>query len=397
MSTVLKEAPHTAPSALLGSKPAAGQSRLRVLASTFVIAFSLFCLVNLVLWKFYGADKSASKDLWSGTGSIDLAINDFNALPERPNVVLMGSSLMMFPFWAMDKDRYPADKGDIFHYHRSRVLEDALKQDGYSHPTVFNMSIFGQMASDAYLYVDEFLKNNKRPDYLVLGIAPRDFSDADVATPMATMSFKRLVTLENFPSYASLYLPTWQSKMEFIAEHVCFFYGKRWHLQREFDKAGVKLDNAISQACGLAGSGAAYAAATPSTANRGFLFARTSQERWNNSLDEYRRRYSNIEHNNIGVQLGFFNSILEICKQRGIKVVVVNMPLSDANRALLPSGWYSTFSHLLDETCQHSGARYLDLGTNSSFVHSDYWDTSHLAHPGGYKLVDMLTPALAKH
>jgi hypothetical protein len=403
MPSVVKEAP--APTVLPGLKQETGGGRLRFLTSALVVSLAVFSLLNLLLWNFYGNDKSASKDLWSGTGSIDLVLNDFNSYPAaaHPNIVLMGSSLMMFPFWAMDKDRYPVETSDIFHYHRSRVLEQNLEQAGFSHPTVFNMAIFGQMASDAFLYVDECLKGTKRPDYLVLGIAPRDFSDADVPSPMSTMSFKRMVTLENFPKYAQLYLPTWQSKLEFVAEHICFFYGKRWHLQREFDKAMLKASNMLSQACGLNTAGAAYAAPSHSTSvpnivNRGFLFGGTTEERWHNSLDEYRRRYHNIDNNHLSmqlaVQLGFFNSLLDLCKQRGIKVIVVNMPLTDANRALLPPGWYSGFSQRLAAECQHSGARYLDLGDSTEFAHSDYWDTTHLAHPGGYKLVNTLAPVI---
>lgn len=372
--------------------------------SIALISLASFVLLNLFLWKLYGSDKLVSKDLWSGAGSVDLVLDDFNKLPVRPTAVLMGSSLMMFPFWAIDKDRYPSGTSDIFHYHRSHVLEKGLAHSGFTDPVVFNMAVFGQMASDAYLYVDEYLKNNKRPDYLILGIAPRDFSDADVTSPMATMSFKRLVNLSNFPTYAGLYLPTWQSKSEFLAEHVCFFYGKRWHLQHEFDRGVQKAENAVlaSAVLNIPGAGAANAYVSASTGSqketRGFLFGGTCNERWHNSLDEYRRRYRNIESsgsNNLNVQFGFFKSILDVCRQRDIKVIVVNMPLTDANRSLFPAGWYPGFTNRLAQLCRHPGVRFLNLGCDPSFVRSDFWDTTHLAHPGGYKLVDMLLPVLA--
>ena len=64
-------------------------------------------------------------------------------------------------------------------------------------------------------------------------------------------------------------------------------------------------------------------------------------------------------------------------------------------RALLPDGFYGRFSQQLRQTCKRQGADFLDLGASADFHHSDFWDTTHLNHSGGHKLVKHLIPYLS--
>jgi len=359
-----------------------GWGLLRTAALWAVVAFAV---VNVGLWLAAGEDRAASRDLWSGSGSIDLAVNDFKQLERRPTVVLLGSSLMMFPFWTMDAERDPK-VADIFHHHESVELEHQLSGLGYKNPSVFSFAIFGQMASDAYIYVEEYLKGDRKPDYLVFGIAPRDLSDHDLASPTATFTFKRLVGLSNFARYAPLYLPGWQEQAEFLFSHVCYFYGKRWRLQQEVDKATHKIYKTLGTAA--PGKGSAP------DAQSGFMMAGTAEQRWENSLKEYRRRYRNIGERDLSVQFGFVSRLLQVCRERGIKVILIDMPLTKANRDLLPPDFYARFRSQLAGLTGSYGARFLDLGDAPEFTVQDYWDTSHLNHHGGHKLVARLLPLL---
>ncbi len=349
-------------------------------------ALIFFVAINFVLWRAYGEEKAASKDLWSGTGSIDLAINGLKALKQRPTVVLLGSSLMMYPFWSMDKER-DASVGDIFHHHASHTLEDSLRAAGAKAPEVYSLAIFGQMSSDAYIYVDEFLNGDKKPDYLVFGIAPRDFSDYDLPSPTATFTFKRLVGLHNFDRYADLYLPQWQDRADFVFNHVCFFYARRWRLQKEVDKILGKA---------YASFGVTDIPTTQATADgAGFMINGSAEERWHNSLNEYRRRYRDIGERDLGLQMGFLDRLLAVCHERKIKVVLMNMPLTDVNRALLPNGFYDGFRQKVKQMAGSHDASYLDLGDCPEFTHEDFWDTTHLNQAGGHILVAHLLPLLS--
>lgn len=354
-------------------------------------ALAIFAVINMALWLVAGEEKVSSKDLWGGTGSIDLALDDLKNLPKRPDVVLLGSSLVMYPFWSMDKE---ADKSiyDIFHHHRSHTLEKHLSQSGFQNPTVFNLAIFGQMSSDAYIYVNEYLKGDRRPDYLVLGIAPRDFSDYDLPSPVHTFTFKRLVGLKNFPNYQNLYLPNWMDKADFLCTHTCFFYGKRWRLQKEIDKAIEKFYQATGSVIGLQKP----ETATKPTQQAGFMLDGSEEDRWKNSTEEYRRRYRNIADRDLSIQMGFLDKLMSVCRERGIKVVLVNMPLTDVNRQLLPPGFYQHFEDTIGKMAARENAAYVPLGASPDFNNGDFWDTTHLNHSGGHKLVTHILPHLKK-
>lgn len=346
-------------------------------------ALVLFALVNAGLWRLEG---KRSTDLWRGTGSIDLAIKDFNSLAQKPSVVLLGSSLVMYPFWSMDVALDPRHVGDIFHHHGSLALEEDMRKDGFHDPHVFSFAIFGQMVSDAFIYVNEFLLKDRAPEYLVYGVAPRDFSDHDLSSPMATNTFQRLVNLDNLAPYADLYLPGFQDKIDFFMSRCCYFYKHRSRLQQEFAKAVEK------------GYIAAHvhppAEAKVDFSNAGFMIFGGFTARWECSKKEYARRYKDIAVRDLSVQMGFLKRLLQVAHERGIKVVLVNMPLSDVNRDLLPPGFYKRFRGELAAIANQPGVKFLDIGDSPDFGRMDFWDTAHLGPPGGRKVLAHLLPVL---
>lgn len=350
-----------------------------------VWALILFGITNAVLWKLERTKQS--NDVWRGTGSIDLTVNEFNNLPQKPTVVLLGSSLVMFPFWSMDKAYDPIHVSDIFHHHKSIVFENDIRSaGGFSDPRVFSFAIFGQMVSDAYIYVNEFLSKDKAPQFLIYGIAPRDFSDHDLPSPMATNTFKRLVKLENLAPYANLYLPGFQDKIDFVMSRLCFFYDHRSRLQQEFGKV-------VERSYIVSGIQKPLPKVDFSKAS-GFMLFGGMKERWDSSEKEYARRYKDIGDKDLNVQMGFLKKLLQVSKERGIKVVLVNMPLTDTNRNLLPPGFYQRFRNELGQACDQPGMKFVDLGDNPEFTHWDFWDTAHLGPNGGKKMLPPIIQAM---
>lgn len=348
-----------------------------------ICALVLFLLLNAGLFRL--ENNKRSNNLWHGTGSIDLAVNEFKALPNKPSVVLLGSSLMMFPFWSMDKQRDAKGVGDIFHHHGSFELENEMRKAGFKNPNVFSFAIFGQMVSDAFIYVNEYLNKDRAPDYLIYGIAPRDFSDYDLSSPMSTNTFKRLINLDNFAPYASLYLPALQDKLEFVMNRTCFLYSHRWRLQKEFSKV-------VEKAYELTGIQAPLPKVDFTKA--GFMMFGGYHERWKGSENEYARRYKNIGERDLSMQMGFLKRLLEVSRERGTKVVLVNMPLTEINRKLLPPGFYDRYRREIAAIAARPGVKFVDIGDSSDFTRWDFWDTAHLGPEGGHKVLAHLLPAL---
>ena len=360
-----------------------------------VIALSLFLIANLSLFAIFGPVKSYGNDLWNGTGSIDLSIKDFEALKQTPDVVLLGSSLIMYPFWSMDFADHKKI-GDLFHHHRSFTLEKRLQEIDpiqEKKPMVFSWAIFGQMASDGYIYANEFLKGDKKPKVLVWGIAPRDFNDAELSSPMNTISFQRLVNLNNFNDYSDIYLPTFQDKAEFLISKSVFLYGRRWHIQKEVNKGADKLV-LLANPTEDPKQDPTRKPGFEKKSGGGLKFTGGREEIWEHSTMEYSRRYKNVNLDKLRVQLGFMKRLLGLCKARGIDVLVVNMPLTKTNRGLMPDGFYQNYRDEIAKLSKEGGAKFVDCGPDPNFIDADFWDTAHMSHQGGYKLLDRITPVL---
>lgn len=354
-------------------------------ARTVVWALIVFSAINVTLWRLEDRNNGTAKDVFHGTGSIDLTINAYKALPEKPTVALLGSSLIMFPFWSMDIALDKKNMVDIFHHQRSAALEQKMVEAGFPKPTVFSFAIFGEMVSDAYIFANEYLTGEKKPEYIVYGIAPRDFNDADLSSPMTTNTFKRLVNLGNFSSYADLYLPSMQDKLDFILGRLCYFYGHRWRLQQESNKA---LEKAYIF------TGVREPEKKLDFANAGFMLFGGEKERWKSSEDEYKRRYKNMSEKEIATQMAFLNRLLTIARKNDIKVVVLNMPLAKVNRDILAPGFYAKYRQTIARACNQPGVKFVDIGESTDFQHDDFWDTAHLGPTGGMKLLPHIVPAL---
>ncbi len=371
-------------------------SRRPLVAPAAICAIVLFVVLNMILWqcasedKVKGSAKDSLADLWNGAGSIDLTVQGFQELTRRPTVVLLGSSLIMHPFWSMDAE---SNKhiDDIFHHHRSITLEKELASLGCPSERTYSFAVFGEMASDAYIYVEEYLKGAKKPDVLVFGVAPRDFGDSFLTAPMATFTFKKVVGLNNFGRYSNTFLPGWQDKADFVAAHVCYFYGKRWRLQHEIEKGLAKIGGVLGQ------TSFQPVSALSAGGQAGWMMTGLTKERWEASEKEYRQRYRGIGDKDLSLQFTFLEKLLAVCRERGIKVILINMPLTEINRALLPNDFYSGFrKHLANVANQFPNTQLIDLGESKAFIHEDYWDTAHLGNLGGHKLLRYTLPALER-
>lgn len=384
-------------------------------------ALAIFTLINLGLAQVSSIQqersaRSAGGDFWTNPALIDLAIKEYKEQKPPANVVLLGSSLMMFPFWAMDASFDPKI-ADIAHYHKSVALQAVLEKNGIKNSSVFSLASAGQMSSDAFLYASEFLKGDTKPEVVVWGIAPRDFADDNVKSPMATVSFKQIVDLHNFSSYAKTFLPRFEDKAEFIANHSCFLYGRRWRFQKEADRTlekisaavarvfvGKAADSKITATAGSAVPAPIAAAAAATSANTpdlsiSSLLAGTAEQRWETSTREYRGRYKNIAERDLSVQMSCLDNTLKICQERGIKVVLVNMPLTKLNQGLMADGFYQRFNQQVKTLASAYGkdVTLVDMTNQSQFQESDFWDTVHMNHIGGSKLIGGILPAIRSY
>ncbi len=76
---------------------------------------------------------------------------------------------------------------------------------------------------------------------------------------------------------------------------------------------------------------------------------------------------------------------------RGVKVIIVDMPMLKPVRDLLPPSFWHNYSAQLKKDCQDNGAHWLDLSHDTQFSSpADFLDYVHLNAYGGQKFVDRL-------
>lgn len=122
----------------------------------------------------------------------------------------------------------------------------------------------------------------------------------------------------------------------------------------------------------------------------------SAEERWSNSVKEYRRRYHGIGDKDLSIQEGFLNKVLAVCAERHIKVVLVNMPLAQKNRDLMPPEFYKAFRAKIATIAHRPDVKLVDLADSPDFTEADFWDTAHLNHFGGRKLINHIAPEIAE-
>jgi hypothetical protein len=412
------------PVPLKGQYPTGGSVRLR---GAFLAAFGLFFLMNFVLWKFDERyDFSPGRKTMQ---QFDLE-RTVREVPAEHRFNFAGSSLIIYPLWKLDRVGKYTTCGDANHYHRSQTFAVELAKNGIRDTTNYDLAVGGAMASDVYLLAKNSIPARDNQQYLIWGCAPRDFFDNNAPTPTSTLVFRHLFPLaELFTQDGSLYEPQLVNRFNFVLNRTVFFLNHNreitQHLAETFDRwqtSAIEAAKAAGEKAMLnpaAGSNAVPRPAVPAekavprpalTASSSPVQAKADlpvhaltifdgdgldrKKLEDNSLAEYRARYHSISIASMSRQMQFAQRLIELCKQRSIKLIVVNMPLSSKNKALLPGDTYREYCSAINSLFNSADVRYLDLSDAAEFQHTDFDDTVHLNASGGAKLFHKILPAI---
>lgn len=317
------------------------------------------------------------------------------------NVVLLGSSLFLHPEWAVDRKlpiTEPWGKVTIVsesHYHLAQGLGNELARAGFQDPYVYNLAAGGALISDSYLLLFHYLKNHPKPAVVVLDCAPRSFSDTGVTEANATPIFDYCFQLQDFPELHSTYLRSRDAKANYFLAKLFFTYHHRkWLCESSENWLLQRLTEGIETLPSRSTAGAT--AVLASGGEKVPLAAETEAAlRMKKSLHEYRDRYLCISRERLEPQLRYLKRIEDLCAEKQIKLIVVNMPLSKQNRELLSAGFYSDFRA---DVAKSLGARavFIDLASSDDWPASLYHDSVHLNDQGGARLNQVIADAITR-
>jgi len=286
------------------------------------------------------------------------------------DVVLLGSSNVFFPIVQLIDDDS-----------RIYALEVPFKEKDFGSLKVLNLSYSAQMISDDLIWVDCFLRGAQRPSWIILGVAPRDFWDPDYPSPSLTETCISGASWQRFIAHSEKHQVMLNDVTKGILLRLFFLYRKQHRIK---EKLIVKLRELLPPSSKIPNL------TNDDSKNKIVLPPKVNRMSWSDSLKEYSYRYANLSADRMDLQFSYLADLLAICKQRKIRILLVNMPLTLLNRKLLPQHFYSSFSNRLSALASSNGSVFLDLGTCSEFSDDDFEDTVHLNRAGAKKLAKVL-------
>ena len=332
-------------------------------------------------------------------------IKDFLERKESPNIVFLGSSLVLVPLDGVDAD-YLNRRVDGSQHHRSIYFEDKLKEKTGLSLSTFTFALPGEMPSDAYLIVKNLLKGDKKPDMIVYGVGPRDFLDNMLPSPAATDPYRYLSRFGKIDDIAARVSPEFFARLDYELGKLSYFWQKRSDLSQLGEQTATAAVNSLvplpadAEQLSFDDRRLILPDFHPCEVKPGQAWFRptTAAERavFVDNLGEYKKRYAKMKWDTYLSQMQFFADALDTARDRGIKAVVVSMPITDLNRALLSDLSWDAYRKGVLSMAKRKGATVVDLSQSTDFPRSDFGDTVHLHSGGGKRLFDVVIDRLAK-
>lgn len=330
----------------------------------------------------------------------------FMSEQKAPQVVLLGSSQLMYSLFLADAD-FTKKSVDMVSHSRSHYMEHELKQRFKADsPSCFNFGLPGAMVSDDYMIVKGLFNKSERPSLVVLTLALRDFIDNRVENAGSTPTFTLLKPYVATDEIIEDAIPHAWERSGYLAERSVYLWRKRLDMRllaEDQAKEGVgSFVGAMAP-----GSTAASKQLDPTyllddnKAGPGFrkgvaLLHPDQPVTFTDNSKEYKKAYKTANNLLFGREEAFFHRVLGLLNQEGIKVLMVNMPVTPDNMALMPAGSYERYRSLLSQASKQYGVKLIDLNDGKSFGTNDYFDTVHLNGHGGKKVVDRLVREISQ-
>jgi hypothetical protein len=364
-------------------------------AAAFALALLVFACANLLfscLWKKEDNLASIANRTWSWW-----TLNDLNQRRSSPNVVLLGSSLMVAAIAECDAN-YKKKTFDMAYYRDAAYLSGALQKTFGGQFNAANLSAPGQMPSDAYLTLSAAIKKGVHPRVIFYGLAPRDFIDGTMQSPTDTEAFQVLQHFVNIDSYAfDLYL-TPVGRLDWLLQKCSALYGESFSARRalyevaasalpvsENGKRLTPLQLYVRRTFTPLAVDAGTAFAVPTTPGTPLL----------DNMIEYRQRYKNPATSIYQSQFRFLQRLADLCKENQIKLVLLRMPITQRNVSLIKPAVYTAYKTDLQLLAERNFLPLIDLCQFGNYSPSDYKDSVHLNGYGGKKFVDNLVSNLS--
>lgn len=363
---------------------------------------------------------------------------------ERPDILLIGSSLPMCAiFYTEGPGYFDLDKGAQIRklklnlmqaYPKAAYFTEKLKESTGKEVRVFNFAGAACMASDTKLVLDRCIAANKKPPVIIYGVGLRDFVDNVNPPPGETPYYKSLCNLPfilshfaestKLRSFSDLCLSAisniyelrndFRTTAEYFAckmlNHptsieIAFMLGETNRQsklaatlptdQKPLSATGQKplspTDQKPSVAITTNRSSSAKAWVSPVAKVQPSNTASTPL-----SQLDYVQRYTPANYKRLHEEMLELQTLLSNCRKQGIKIVLINMPVSEEHKSLAPRGLRETYLSELRKLSAQA-TLFVDY-EDEQFPDGDFFDTVHLGPKGATKFaVDLSNKLNSSH
>jgi len=409
-TTNQSQKPDIAQEDLLSTHPAWTKTNLssllrgRSVISAVLVAFLLLIVADLAFGYFHplkgvktvGLDRgepfNATLAVRRGFGRDAAELQKGKALSE---VVLLGSSLVVAPS-LQSESAFQGRPLERFNERRLRSFEQYLKSAlGQSRQPsevrTYLLACGGEMASDAYFLEKNVLldaPDNGQHLAIIYGIGPRDFQDNLFPRVDSSAIFQVIGKLDDLPTVFKS-----EPKISF-EEGGSIFMGRLSSLMRYRGDLSRLLSVRSKRLLEKLVPGLVfekYSDTLTLKRQKNGLFPEEAQgtplvypnlaidhNDWKKTNYEYIRRYNPIDQTKSQTQFDYFARFLQLAAARHISVLIVNMPISNANRGLIPPGFYDRYLADTKALCTRYGADYCDLNCAPWSNDDNFVDSVHL-------------------
>jgi hypothetical protein len=246
------------------------------------------------------------------------------------------------------------------------------------------------------LILKKYLDSGKSPELIVLGIAPRDFLDNLRQDPEKTPTYSILADLTCIKDL----LDQKRSKeaiSNFAFGYICDVYKNRADyktflagLASRVSGHPVDLYTATHDVSKPENETAGLDLIAEPKVDAGVLdnSKPVYEARKNNLFDlkEYRRIYLPINNQVFKLQMGYLDKFLALAQTHDIPVVLVEMPVTRENLALLTDDIKTRYAEKVRTLATKYDAKVVTPGERLSFEITDFEDSVHLNAQGGIRV-----------
>lgn len=378
------------------------RANLKQFASSYVLlAFALYLVLDTTL-RFMPAEALKFSPLKVSHRSwVYWNMREFLQEPKSPDTAIFGSSLMMAALHGGDAVYLDQPQNVCFH-HKSKLFKDLMAAQGIKEDN-FAFALGGQMVSDAYVLFDNMVNNNRAPKRLIYGIAPRDFMDAALPSVASTEIYKYVSRMDDLSDIDMKARPSLGEKVEFAFNKASYIYGHRedfLYVQNRWAKElckkllGYKEMDLVKTIVHIRRQ-AFLELPEDSGPNEAMVCPPSMQaEPFTDNLNEYRFRYRKINWKQFNDQLSYLERLLALGQEKNVSIILVNMPLTTDNIALMPPGFYANYLEKVERMAASHKASVIDLNNPQLFPTTYFADSVHLNTRGGKHFFEVLAEKL---